>query len=169
MRAGGGKSKGASFEREICVRLSIWISNGLQEDVFWRSAMSGGRATVGQKKGKKHSSQVGDISCIHSTGNHFIEYFAPECKHYANLDWQGLVTGKGKLLQFWAEINKQAEAHGKHPMLFARQNRLPTVVCLTHSGTTTLSLQGHQTIIISRPYDLHIFLADRFFMECAPF
>lgn len=169
MKPGGGKQKGASFEREICVRLSLWLSQGMQEDVFWRSAMSGGRATVGHKKGKAHASQVGDISCIHPVGNYFIEYFAPECKFYANLEWQGLLTGKGKLLQFWNEINKQAERYGKHPMLFARQNRLPTTVCLAHSGATALGLQGHQTTLISRPHDLYVFMADQFFKECEPF
>jgi len=46
MRKGGGKAKGASFERDICRRLSLWVSAGKQEDVFWRSAMSGGRSTV---------------------------------------------------------------------------------------------------------------------------
>ena len=169
MRSGGGKQKGASFEREICVLLSSWISSGTQEDVFWRSAMSGGRATVAMKRGKRLTSQVGDISCIDPAGNRFIRAFAPECKFYANLDYSGLLTGKGKLLSFWQEINKQASQHGKHPIMFARQNRLPTTVCLTHSGIQTLDFPAHKTVIISRPYDLYIVDADLFFSDCVPF
>jgi hypothetical protein len=163
------KQKGASFEREICVKLSKWVTNGEREDVFWRSAMSGGRATVGYKQGKHHTTQVGDISCIHPSGHRFNEYFAIECKFYAYLDYQGIITGKGKLLAFWAEITKQAERYGKHPMLFARQNRFPTTICLAHSGLNDLGLGPHKTILISRPYDLYILTADRFFSECTPF
>lgn len=169
MRKGGGKQKGASFEREICVLLSSWISGGTQEDVFWRSAMSGGRATVAFKKGKRLATQAGDISCISPIGERFISRFAPECKFYANLDYVGLLTGKGKLLDFWSEISKQAERYGKHPIMFARQNRLPTVVCLTHSGMIDLGLSDPYTIIISRPYDLYIFDLDRFFEITVPF
>ncbi len=163
------KQKGASFEREICVSLSKWLTNGVQEDVFWRSAMSGGRSTVAFKRGKRHASQVGDISCIDPIGTKFINTFAPECKHVASLDLQGLLTGKGKLLAFWDEITKQAERYGKNPIMFARQNRLPTSVCLTHSGLNTLGLGIHKTQIISRPYDLYILLADRFFTDCTPY
>lgn len=169
MRQGGGKQKGASFEREICVLLSSWVSSGTQEDVFWRSAMSGGRATVAFKRGKRLASQVGDISCISPVGERFISRFAPECKFYANLDYAGLLTGKGKLLTFWAEINKQAQTYEKYPIMFARQNRLPTMVCLTHSGMAVLGLGDSKTIIISRPYDLYIIAADRFFSETSPY
>ena len=53
MRKGGGKAKGSSFERLICKELSLWITGGEHQDVFWRSAMSGGRSTVAMKKGDK--------------------------------------------------------------------------------------------------------------------
>ncbi len=163
------KAKGSQFEREVCVMLSQWVSGGGQDDVFWRSALSGGRSTVAFKKGKSLSNQVGDISCIHPVGQKFIDAFAVECKHVASLDLQGLLTGKGKLLTFWNEITKQAERYGKNPIMFARQNRLPTSVCLTHSGLNTLGLGIQKTQIISRPYDLYILLADRFFTDCIPY
>src|SRR5215216_6431446 len=38
--------KGPQWEREVCRALSLWVTNGERVDVFWRSAMSGGRATV---------------------------------------------------------------------------------------------------------------------------
>lgn len=169
MKPGMGKQKGASFEREVCVMLSKWISNGIQEDIFWRSAMSGGRATVAHKKGVKLATQVGDITCIHPMGTNFTNTFAVECKFYADLNYQGLLTGKGKLLAFWDEINEQAGRYGKYPMLFARQNRLPMTVCLTKSGANALGLGDHKTVIISRPHDIYIMLADRFVSECAAY
>src|ERR1700744_2530157 len=105
MRPGGGKAKGASYEREVCVMLSSWITRGLRSDIFWRSAMSGGRSTVAFKKGKALASQVGDISCVDPIGNRFTSRFAAECKFVADLQYTGLLTGKGKLIEFWTEIN----------------------------------------------------------------
>lgn len=170
MRAGGGKQKGASFEREVCVLLSSWLSSGTQEDVFWRSAMSGGRATVAHRKGgKRLASQVGDISCIHPLGNRFIEHFAPECKFYADLDYQGLLTGKGKLLSFWAEINEQAGRYSKHPFMIVRQNRMQANVCLDKAGMRILDLRDRHALLISPRFDMYLIDADKFFEVCKPF
>lgn len=169
MKAGGGKQKGAQFERDVCVMLSKWVSEGKQEDVFWRSAMSGGRATVGHKTGKKLSSQVGDISCVHPLGMHFISKFAPECKFYADLEWRGLPLAKGKLAQFWLEICVQADIHGKLPFLVARQNRMPAYVCLNSSGMMLLDLAEHNTVLTSFPVDIFILEADDFFKVCKPY
>jgi hypothetical protein len=170
MKAGGGKQKGAQFEREVCVALSKWISRSTKEDVFWRSAMSGGRATVSSKRsGKRLSNQVGDISCIDPIGNKFMSSFAVECKSYADLDFKGLITGKGKLLEFWNEIANQAISYEKHPFLVARQNRVKPLVCLNHNGFSCLALLPSQTILISRPWDLYILKFDRFVKACKPF
>jgi hypothetical protein len=169
VRKGGGKQKGASFEREVCVLLSKWVTNGVREDVFWRSAMSGGRATVGHKRGKQHSTQVGDISCIHPSGHRFCEAFAPECKFYANLDYQGLLTGKGKLLAFWTEIRLQAKRYNKHPFLVARQNRLAANVCLNMDGVRELGLLPRKALLVSPPNGMYIYDFKDFLMVCKPY
>lgn len=170
MRPGGGKQKGASFEREVCVMLSKWISNDVSSAVFWRSAMSGGRATIAYKSsGALHGSQVGDISCISPIGGKFIDNFAVEVKFYANLDYQGLLTGKGKLLAFWVEINKQAARYSKSPFLVARQNRMPANVCLDNEGMSKLGLRDSDTSLISNPHDLYLIDAEHFFKVCKPY
>jgi hypothetical protein len=170
MRKGGGKQKGASFEREVCVMLSRWVSEGSQDDAFWRSAMSGGRATVAHKRGgKRLSSQVGDISCIHPVGNRFSSAFGIECKHYANLEYKGILTGKGKLITFWNEISEQALTHDKDPFLVCRQNRMPMHVCLSGEGMRILDLNDADTLVISWPNDLFILDAKHFVKVCKPF
>lgn len=169
MRRGGGKAKGSQFEREVCVLLSKWISNNKNEDIFWRSALSGGRATVGHKKGKKLSSQVGDISSIHPTGHRLTSKFALECKYYADLNYLGLLTGKGKLLEFWAEINLQAKIHNKLPFLVARQNRMQTMVCLDMKGRQELGLRLQDMLISSVRRNIHIIEAKKFFELCKPY
>lgn len=170
MRKGGGKQKGAQFERDVCVILSKWVTNDQLEDVFWRSAMSGGRATVAYKQyGKKLSSQVGDISCINVVGNRFINSFAPECKFYAKIDYEGLLTGRGKLLEFWEELNEQARRYSKHPFLVCRQNRMQPHVCLDKSGLRTLGLRDANVKLIGIPYDIYIMEVSVFVKVCKPF
>jgi hypothetical protein len=170
VRRGGGKSKGSAWEREVSVMLSRWVSSNTQDDVFWRSALSGGRATVAHRKGNKLANQVGDISCIHPIGHHFISRFAPECKFYSDLEIQGLLTGRGKLLAFWQEITTQANRYNKLPFLVAKQNRLPATICLTSRGLIQeLSLTEQLTVVISKPHDLYIMLASVFIEHCKPF
>ncbi len=147
MRKGGGKAKGASFEREICRELSLWVSHGKQEDSYWRSSMSGGRSTVAARKGKRLVAQSGDISCIHPVGQAFADRFYIECKFYADLNFLGLLTGKGRLMEFWGEALVQAAAYSKLPLLIAKQNRMLTMVCLCNIGSRELGLDKRALLI----------------------
>jgi len=170
MRPGGGKAKGAQFEREMCVLLSKWLTSGDREDIFWRSAMSGGRATVAYRStGKKHAAQSGDISCVDPLGDRFIKAFNAECKFYRDLDYTGLLTGKGKLIDFWKQTKRDARIHSKHPFLIARQNRMPAVVGLDINARKELGLSYKDMILISIPNNLHLLFADEFFKRCKPY
>lgn len=128
MRAGGSKQKGASFEREICVALSSWISAGKRKDLFWRSAMSGGRATLANRKGEKLASQGGDVSAIDPLGAPLTDRFCIEIKFYRDLDLAAFWLGFGTLQRFWERASEDATNYGKEPMLIAKQNRYPTLV-----------------------------------------
>src|SRR6266436_6000325 len=97
-----GKLKGGEWERQVCRKLSLWISEGQSDDLLWRSAMSGGRATIGLAKGIKRGSQAGDISAVTSLGEQFIGVFIVECKFYKDLQvLQGICKDTGLLYQFW--------------------------------------------------------------------
>lgn len=61
-RGGHGKRKGGAFERLIASKLSEWWTNGKHDDYFWRSAGSGGRATVRGRRGKNTSGHASDIA-----------------------------------------------------------------------------------------------------------
>ena len=161
MRAGGGKQKGAQFERDACHHLSLWVSKGAQEDVFWRSAMSGGRSTVAHKRGKRLATQAGDITCIHPIGQPFADLFLLECKFYSSLNIEGLLTYKGHLCQFWQEVGEQGARYNKHPFLIAKQNRYPTIVCLTKHGLRHFKVSS-LCILTAPRIDLHALLFDDF-------
>lgn len=125
-----GKQKGASFERSICVALSQWLSEGKRKDLLWRSAMSGGRATLGLRKGEKHLSQGGDVSAINPLGATLTDYFYIEIKFYKDLDLAGFWFNRGCLYQFWMKAKADARHYSKEPMLIAKQNRYETLVLL---------------------------------------
>lgn len=129
MRKGGGKAKGASFERKCCVALSLWISHGEHEDLLWRSAMSGGRATVAAKLGKNLRRQAGDVSAVSIEGCSLTGMFYLECKHVKRLSLEKfIIDGKGPLANYWRTACVEAKKHHKKPMLIAKQNLLPTLV-----------------------------------------
>jgi hypothetical protein len=134
MKAGGGKQKGAEWERECCKKLSLFITEGKREDVFWRSAMSGGRATVQAKKGIENRSQSGDISSVAEEGNLFTDVFCIEAKYYADLKLRSLVFGKpvkDSILDYWKQTQTQAILCRQEPILIVKQNRQEPLFCVS--------------------------------------
>lgn len=131
MKAGGGKGKGSAFERRVCKDLSLWVSKGKREDLFWRSAMSGGRSTVRAAKGKLTEHQSGDISSVHPAGHALTNPYYLECKFYRDLNAAALVfKNGGTLAEFWKVACKEAARYRKEPMLILKQNQQPIVVGL---------------------------------------
>lgn len=152
MRSGGSKAKGIQFERQICKDLSLWISGGKREDVFWRSAMSGGRATVREKYGIQLQSQVGDISPISALGETLLDSIVIECKFYKDLElFKGITTDNGVLYGFWKSHQSLAYSYRKYPMLIAKQNNMPTCVLLPRFALGMFSIDGDDYIIASLP------------------
>jgi len=72
--------KGQNFERTICKKLSLWWTGDKQNDVFWRTAGSGARATVRMKKNECTALSAGDLGCIDPIGAHFINNCLVEIK-----------------------------------------------------------------------------------------
>lgn len=136
-----GKHKGSGFEREVCVAMSKWTTAGQRDDIYWRSAMSGGRATVQFKAGKKNLTQGGDISAVDPLGHKLLGHFAVECKFYKKLDIEtSLLRGYGKLIQFWGEATRMAKRQKKIPILIAKQNNFPALVLTDDRGIDILGM-----------------------------
>ena len=123
-----GKAKGSQYERDICKLLSLWVSAGEKTDLYWRSAMSGGRATVAASKGVLVR-QAGDITAVSPEGHSLTDRCYLELKHYKSLDLEGFfLRGKGTLAGFWRETVKQAKRYERQPLLIARQNRTADLI-----------------------------------------
>lgn len=129
-KGGRGARKGAGFEREVCKALSRWVSGGKAEDLFWRSSMSGGRATVARQRGGVVR-QAGDIVAVH---NHkaafdFIKQWYVECKFYRKVDLDSwLIKGTGRLAKWWKRCRSEANYYERQPMLIVKQNGWPILV-----------------------------------------
>jgi len=72
--------KGGDYEREVCKQFSLWWSDGKRDDIFWRTAGSGGRATIRAKSKIATANSSGDMCYLDDIGKPFIDYFLPEIK-----------------------------------------------------------------------------------------
>jgi hypothetical protein len=77
-------AKGGGYEREICKKLSLWWSGGKDDDLFWRSSQSGGRATSRFKKNKTTRGHCGDICATDSSGEPLVKLVTIEVKRGYN-------------------------------------------------------------------------------------
>ena len=93
-------SKGSAFERLICTELSLWWTDGERDDVFWRTSISGGRATTRGKKGKQTTGQHGDVAATDPIGKPLIDLITIEIKRgYSKSSIQDLIDRSDKSAQ----------------------------------------------------------------------
>ena len=141
MKPGGGKGKGSAFERDVCKGLSLWLTRNEDADILWRSAISGGRATVAAKKGKFLGHVSGDVCAVHELGYPFVKQFYVECKFLKNLHLTRLVIdNEGPLLDIWKTTVDWADTYDKLPVLVAKQNQHEPIVVLNQKAAECLRL-----------------------------
>jgi len=128
-----GKNKGSSYERAIAKKLSLWLSKGKMDSVFWRTSNSGGRYTIRFKQGKETKNQDGDITSIHPAYDWFSNFYSIECKAYRDINlWSLLTDLKGSNIKtFWQQTINQANDSNKNPLLFVKQNRKTELVVIS--------------------------------------
>lgn len=113
-------NKGSPFERQICGELSYWWTKDKNASVFWRTAGSGGRATVRGKKGKDTSSHAGDICSTDSTSSVMTKLITMELKRGYNsktiMDLLDCSPHSAKQsFQLWIEQAMQSSKNAKTP------------------------------------------------------
>lgn len=141
MRAGGGKQKGAQYERATCSRLSLWVSEMKRQDVFWRSAMSGGRANLRSRRRREgeFSAQAGDITATHALGDLLIRLFCVDAKNYKDFEFEKLAfCSTAEVGKAWIKTQEEAARFGKIPLMVLKQNNKDDVVCTDRRGRQIL-------------------------------
>lgn len=133
-------AKGSSFEREVCRRLSLWWTDGADDDVFWRTSNSGGRATARHRKGKRTQGHHGDVAAVDGRGEALTKLLIIELKRgYNHLSLQDLLdvpVGKkgGNAGENWTDwltkAQRDHEAAGSRSwlMIVRRDRREPLVI-----------------------------------------
>ena len=128
-------NKGASFERDISRQLSLWWTHEKRDDVFWRSSMSGGRATVRAKKGQKTAYQNGDITATDPISSPLIENVVIELKRgYKKWGVLDLLDSakpeKSTLAGFLAQVEEECKNAGVSAFMLIckRDGRKPIVL-----------------------------------------
>jgi len=131
--------KGDSFERECCRYLSLWWTNGEDDDVLWRNRV---RRT---SKTPNREQQMGDIISTHPVSIPLIETFNIEIKtgysktragkKVKNIPWDILdlidstkPKGAKVFTDFWAQTISDSSLSSRIPMLiFKRDFHVPCV------------------------------------------
>lgn len=127
-----GAAKGSSFERTISKELSLWWSEGMHDDWFWRTGGSGGRATNRARTGKTTANGAGDICAQTVEAQKLLDWFCVELKRgYQTASISDLLDSKngGTMRSFIDQAARSAKV-AKAPfwILLHKRNRRDTVV-----------------------------------------
>lgn len=126
------KAKGNTFEREVCVQLSLWWSNSKRDDLFCRSNSSGGRATQRAKKDKKTANQYGDVSLSDPDGQDLLRMFVFELKRgYNTTVFQELIDtdGKSQIKEWITHAKECSEQSGSKSWLIVHKRDKRHTLC----------------------------------------
>lgn len=143
--------KGPAFERQVCVRLSLWWSDGGNDSLFWRTAGSGGRATSRAKKGRKTRNHDGDVMATDPDGMGLLAKFAIEIKKgYSKFTIHDLLdhpeSSAKQKYQGWVEqAEASREASGSFSWLIVhKRDRREALVILPHAAWLSLNRYAHR-------------------------
>ena len=149
LRGGGSSSKGSSYERELCKRLSLWWTGGKRDDVFWRSSGSGARAKVRGRAGRDTAGQHGDMAATDPIGKPLIDLFTVEMKRgYSEHTIQDLIDkpkagGVQVFEDFLAQtIESYEQAGSRSWMLITRRDRREALVWMPWPTFQSLRNRG---------------------------
>lgn len=146
MKKGAGANKGSSFEREICKELSLWWTDGDRDDIFWRTAGSGGRATNRMKRGLSTSGAYGDIMAVDASGADLLRLVCFELKRgygqWCVLDAVDRRPGsKPSMVEsFWMQASRSAlDANARYAVVIFRRDQKQTMIMSSEGLLTELS------------------------------
>lgn len=140
--------KGSEYERQICKELSIWWSGGKRDDIFYRTAGSGSRATVRAKKGRLTADSYGDVMSTHENGKPLTKITVISLKRgytgkkvKKNLHWASVLDiidtprkfkTKPALKIWWKELLRDVKAgKRKRGLLIFRRDRKESVIVMS--------------------------------------
>jgi hypothetical protein len=114
MKKGGGVAKGSKNERAMCKMLSLWWTDGKEEDVFCRT-----------NEGSSSLEEIGDMKARKAIGFPLTDAFCFEFKHYKDVNLFDLLDDSMEktFLKWWNQVNDNAFTAKKRPFLLFKRNR----------------------------------------------
>lgn len=133
-------AKGSQYERDICRKLSLWMSHNKRDDYYWRSAGSGSRATQRQAQGKTTKGHAGDIAPTCGEAETLTDLVTIEIKRgYPRSSIHDLldrpITGAPNTYQVWIEqAEKASEASGTYAwLLITKRDRRDAIITFPYN------------------------------------
>jgi len=115
--------KGGDYEREVCKQLSLWWTYHKRDDIFWRTAGSGARATTRMKKLMETHDSAGDVMALDPIGKPLTAQVLIEIKRgFGGMQVKSKSTGKkkkkgGKQLEILSLLDTNMKGR-KHELVF---------------------------------------------------
>lgn len=189
--------KGGTYERDVCKMLSLWYSRGKRDDIFWRTAGSGSRATTRSKKGLDTADSSGDVQAIHESGKKFTDIVNIEIKRgytkkgknqSANhqlsitniLDKVETSSSKNKpiLIEWFQKGIKECKRHNKdHLLIIYRRDRRRSCIAMPFKTFEYLRdnnrefmfpHDGTLCVVNTKRYQVALMPLDDFLAWCPP-
>jgi len=166
-------NKGSGFEREIAKELGLWWTDGERDDIFWRTAMSGGRATVRRKKRVKTENSAGDLCYLDPIGKPLIDLLLIEIKRgYSNevsvlnfLD-KAERSKDPVLFRWWLKAEQErADAKRKWTVIIFKRDRHEKCIMLEYDFFSKLEQENGEWSsdeVIDVMYEDHNFIIVRY-------
>jgi hypothetical protein len=189
----GRSKKGAGFERQMCKELSLWWSNGNRDDIFWRTAGSGARATSRKKKGLRTADGYGDVMSSHESGKPLTKKVVISLKRgytgkkaKKKLAWISVLDildtphkfkTEPALKVWWRELLRDMRAgKRKRGLLIFRRDRKDAVVVMSEKTFRMIDKRkkymfpnfGPYCWVQLRGFHVYMMRLDHFFEWCEP-
>ncbi len=150
MRPGGGKSKGASFERKVAEMIrDAGAHLGFKKEDVYRTPASGGHWA---SKGMHPSDLV-----LKKRVRKYFPY-AVECKHIKKFAFHWFLTREGPIYEWIDQVTKAMKddktINVRMPMVVFTWNRAP-VFCIVKSSHVTEHL-GHKVTFVYKDATWHV-------------
>jgi hypothetical protein len=138
--------KGSEFERQICKKLSIWLTGKEKPYQFWRVPLSGGLATIDEE----NCDLSGDIRALTKEGEFLTSIFSIELKTgYPKTNFHQHLKGikNFSIEQFWKQTLCAAKKSNRNPMLIYRKKGMNIIIGITKDIDLKLNLQLRKLMI----------------------
>lgn len=188
-------AKGGDFERDICKYLSMWVTRQARDDIFWRTAGSGARATNRMKKKMTTADSAGDMMSIAKYGKPYTDQAIWEFKRgyggvrskskrkrkpsqtvdpLSILDNLKSQKTKPLLQEWWTKISKERRRH-KRKFAFLIFKRDRKDICISMTQRTFNYIENKNRVFLRKKislrmygYNIVIMRLDNFCKWCDP-